>query len=133
GVNGRRFQGSSLADAHLGAGEAIAEFGADTVAAFKQARESGASELSQEGLHICFRRIGTKAQPAIVVLVVEEPASPRVAEEVKTETSAGVETMRARAQPAKAPTRFVWQTDAAGRFASVSGDLSAMVGGAAAE
>jgi len=114
---------------------AIAAIDANTSAAFDQAREDGVAELLQPELRLLFRRIGTKAQPAILVLAEKVSVPEATAEAPPPSDAANVEPAPAETEALapKAPTRFVWQADAAGYFASVSADLAAVVGEEAAQ
>jgi PAS domain S-box-containing protein len=147
-LDGHLLYANAAASALIGSAQTLAEIDASAIPAFDSAREAGLSEASFGAARIAFRRIGTKAQSAILAIFaatedrdeVEEPK-----EKLKTEATladdegrsiAGPEAAREQAQapraaspPAqKAPARFVWQTDDSGRFSSVSDDLAAVVG-----
>ena len=155
-LDGHLLHASAVASALIGSAQTLADVDASTSAAFSQARAEGLSEAPFGVMRIVFRRIGTKAQSAILAIfaAAEEHAESEIErpqEEQKIEAArpddegrsveAGPETAgeqaplhQAASQPAqKAPTRFVWQTDAAGRFSSVSDDLAAAVGGEKAQ
>jgi len=122
-LDGRLLQANGVARAAVGDAQTIAEVDADANTAFAIAREVGAAELVTLSSCISFRRIGTKAEAAILAIFGAADETP--------EAAAAVEPARADASSAapKTPTRFVWQTDVSGRFISVSEDLAAMVGG----
>ena len=151
-LDGHLLHTSALASALIGSAQTLADVDASTSAAFGQARAEGSSEAPFGVTRIVFRRIGTKAQSAILAIfaAAEERAESEIERPQEEQTiegalpddegrsvEAGPQTAGEQAplpqvasQPApKAPTRFVWQTDAAGRFSSVSDDLAAAVGG----
>ena len=149
-LDGHLLHANAMASALIRSAQTLAEIDASAIAAFDKAREAGLSETPFGALRIAFRRIGTKAQAAILAIFaaakdrgeVESPKEKQTIEAAPADdkgrsVAAGPETVReqepsreAASQPAqKAPARFVWQTDAAGRFASVSDDLAAVVGG----
>jgi PAS domain S-box-containing protein len=121
-LDGRLLHVSEAAAALIRPAEML-ETDAGARPAFDKAREEGAADAPLGAVTAAFRRIGTKAEPAILVLLTAKARA-----EASAETAAPPEA----SPPAKAPTRFVWQTDAEGRFASVSEDLAAVVGSARA-
>ena len=133
--DGHLIHASAPARAAFGAAQTLAEVDAGAAAGLDRARTDGASEASLGTKQILFRRIGTKAQSAILAIFVagkenapEKAVSP-IAEsvpDIAPSPSSLAET--APQTSSRAPARFVWQTDAAGRFSSLSDDLAAVVG-----
>ncbi len=155
-LDGHLLHANALASALIRSAQTLAEIDPGASAAFDKAREKGLSEAPFGVMRIVFRRIGTKAQSAILAIFATakdrgEAEIEKPKEEPKVEAapphdesrSAEAEPEAAReqklsgqaaSQPAqKAPARFVWQTDAAGHFSSVSHDLAAVVGGEKAQ
>ncbi|HEY4862981.1 MAG TPA: hypothetical protein VIH65_02580, partial [Xanthobacteraceae bacterium] len=153
-LDGHLLHANVPASALVRSAQTLAEIDPGASAAFDKAREKGLSETPFGAMRIVFRRIGTKAQSAILAIFAEakdraENEKPK--REAKIEVApphdegrpvaAGPEIVREQEPPRqaaspsaqKAPARFVWQTDAAGRFSSVSDDLATMVGGEKAQ
>jgi PAS domain S-box-containing protein len=151
-LDGHLLHANAVASALIRTAQTLAEIDPGAIAAFDKARKEGLSEAPFGAMRIAFRRIGTKAQSAILAIFAAakdgaEGEAEKPKEKLKTEAApaddkgrsiaADPETAREQeparqtaSQPAqKAPARFVWQTDATGRFSSVSDDLAAVVGG----
>jgi len=149
-LDGHLLYANVPASALVRSAQTLAEIDPGAIVAFDKAREKGLSEAPFGAMRVVFRRIGTKAQSAILAIFAEakdhaENEKPK--REAKIEVApphdegrsvaTGPEIVRgqeplpqAASQSAqKAPARFVWQTDAAGRFSSVSDDLATVVGG----
>ncbi len=149
-LDGHLLHANAVAGALIRSAQTLAEIDPAASAAFDKARKEGFSEAPFGTMRIVFRRVGTKAQSAMLAIFAAakdagEAEKPK--EKLKTEAApaddegrsveASPETARepaparqAAPQPAqKAPARFVWQTDATGRFSSISDDLAAVVGG----
>jgi PAS domain S-box-containing protein len=148
-LDGHLLHANAVASALIRSAQTLAEIDAGATSAFDKAREEGSSEAPFGSKRIAFRRIGTKAQSAILAIFVaaedigevEKPKEKLEAEAAPADdenryVAASPETAREQEpshQPAaqsaqKTPARFVWQTDATGRFSSVSDDLAAVVG-----
>ncbi|HXY90542.1 MAG TPA: PAS domain-containing protein, partial [Xanthobacteraceae bacterium] len=133
-LDGRLLHLSPAAGALLRRAETIAEMEPAASAAFEAARGAGAADVSSGAMRIAFRKIGTKAQPAMLaIFAAKDRAEDERPKAAAAEAARGPAPGREAPQPAKASTRFVWQTDAGGRFIGVSDDLAAMVGGKNAE
>ncbi|HLL27014.1 MAG TPA: PAS domain S-box protein [Xanthobacteraceae bacterium] len=129
-LDGHLVHANPPAGALIGAAQTLAEIDASGAAALAEAREKGASETASGNRRVFLRRIGTKAQSAILALFGEGEARGEDQSQISQAAPAAVEENPAAEPPKqKMPTRFVWQTDASGRFASVSEDLAAAVGG----
>jgi PAS domain S-box-containing protein len=107
--------------------------------------EHGAAEVTFGVLRVFLRRVGVESNPFVVVaFIVPARVAPAVSSEVKPAEAAPAleaaemvidqaaevaEQKSARDKSAAhAPGRFVWQTDANGRFTSISAELAAIVG-----
>ncbi len=139
---GRLLHASDTAAALFGPADTLTALSPGAAAAVG-ALEDGETEIPFGVLRIKLRRITAKRDTAILATIAApaRPApppepEPAVAEEIEAEPSApaaeNAAPVRA-TQPSRPPTRFVWQTDAAGRFVSVSPDLAAVVGAAQAQ
>ena len=147
-LDGHILHANAAASTLIRSAQTLADVDASAIAAFNKAREEGSSEAPFGVKRIAFRRIGTKAQSAILAIFstaedrgevekLEEKIEAAPADDESRYVAGDPGAMREQdasrqaASPLapKAPARFVWQTDAAGRFASVSDDLAAVVGG----
>lgn len=141
-LDGHLTHANATANALIRSAQTLAEIDPGASAAFDKARKEGLSEAPFGVMRIVFRRVGTKAQSAMLAIFAaakdraegERPKKPQKIEVAAGENegraaAASAETSREQAPPpARTPARFVWQTDAAGRFFSVSDDLAAVVG-----
>ncbi len=150
-LDGHLVHANATASALIRSAQTLAEIDPGAIAAFDKARKEGSSEAPFGVMRIVFRRVGTKAQSAMLAIFaaakdraegkVEEPKKAQKIEATPPHdegraAAANAEASRKQApapqassQPApRTPARFVWQTDAAGRFSSVSDDLAAVVG-----
>ncbi|MDO8533887.1 MAG: hypothetical protein Q7S17_04005, partial [Xanthobacteraceae bacterium] len=151
---GGRIHANPAATALLGPARSLTEIVSAASGALATARSEGKAELSFGMLRILLRRIETGIAPAVLAVFAgpakaeaTEPAAsgmaarsvaaPEVAAPVEpvepvesTPAAAPVETPAPipPAQTSRLPTRFVWQTDAEGRFTSVSPELATVVG-----
>jgi PAS domain S-box-containing protein len=149
-LDGHLVHANATASALIRSAQTLAEIYPGASAAFDKARKEGLSEAPFGAMRIVFRRVGTKAQSAMLAIFaaakdraggeVEGPNKAQKIEETPADdegraAAASAEAAREHvppqttSQPApRMPARFVWQTDAAGRFFSVSNDLAAVVG-----
>ena len=142
---GRLIHASDMAAALLGPTVSLSALSPGAMAALA-ALEDGESEIPFGVLRITLRRIKARRETAFLAIFAAparrapppEPESAQKDPERAEPIAENAEPVRApqssRApQPSRPPTRFVWQTDAEGRFATVSPDLAAVVGAAQAE
>jgi PAS domain S-box-containing protein len=150
-LEGHLVHANATASALIRSAQTLAEINPAAKAAFDMARKEGSSEAPFGAMRIVFRRVGTKAQPAMLAIfaAAKDRAEGEIEGPEKAQTihkapagdegrpvAASTETSGDQAPPPAAtpqpaprtPARFVWQTDAAGRFSSVSDDLAAVVG-----
>ncbi len=93
-------------------------------------REGNSEELSASAHHIVLRRVGTKAQGAILALFAErEEAAPVISDDVAQPAASDTPVQMSGAAPA----RFVWRTDKDGILTSISPELAAAVGAMSAD
>jgi PAS domain S-box-containing protein len=153
--NGRRIYANAAASPLMNAADALADVIPGAQRSLEAAREHGAAELSFGVLRIFFSRVGVASNPYIVAAFTapgraSKPAETRAPAQSETgpvETNADAsaateaDAQAGKADPPqtvssgksektapRAPGRFVWQTDAQGRFTSVSAELAAVVG-----
>src|SRR6202521_5801726 len=137
---GRLLYASDMAAALFGPADSLSALSAGAHAALATL-DDGEIEIPFGVLRIKLRRITARRETALLATTAApaRPApppepEPAPAKEASAEQAASVaenaEPLRA---PSRPPPRFVWQTDADGRFASVSADLATVVGAAQAE
>ena len=137
---GRLLYASDMAAALFGPADSLSALSAGAHAALATL-DDGEIEIPFGVLRIKLRRITARRETALLATIAApaRPApppepEPAPAKEAAAEQAASVagnaEPLRA---PSRPPPRFVWQTDADGRFASVSADLATVVGAAQAE
>ncbi|HEV1999017.1 MAG TPA: PAS domain S-box protein [Xanthobacteraceae bacterium] len=137
---GRLLHASDMAAALFGPADTLSALSAGAHAALATL-DDGEIEIPFGVLRVKLRRITARRETALLATIAApaRPApppepEPARAKEAAAEPAASVagnaEPVRA---PSRPPTRFVWQTDADGRFASVSADLAAVVGVTQAE
>ena len=148
-LEGHLVHANATASALIRSAQTLAEIDPAARTAFDKARKEGSSEAPFGAMRIVFRRVGTKAQSAILAIFAAakdraEGEGSKQAQKIEAApaddesraVASSAEAAREHApppqtssQPApRAPARFVWQTDAIGRFSSVSDDLAAVVG-----
>ena len=154
--SGRRLYANAAATSLMSTADSFAEIVPGAERSVAMVREHGAAELTFGVLRVFLRRVGAESNPFIVAAftgparatpATEWPA-PTEIKAVATTVAHAPETLPAKEAPPattaeqkaempslesdkpapRAPSRFVWQTDADGRFTSVSAELAAVVG-----
>lgn len=140
---GRLLYASDMAAALFGPADSLSALSPGAHAALG-ALGDGEIEIPFGVLRMTLRRIEARRETAFLATIAA-PARPAPPPEPKPASAEKIEAVAEQApvaenadairapQPSRPPTRFVWQTDAEGRFATVSPDLAAVVGGAKAE
>jgi PAS domain S-box-containing protein len=133
---GRLLHASDMAAALLGPADSLSALSPGAAAALG-ALEDGETDIPFGVLRIKLRRITAKRETAFLATITApaRPAPPAEPEPAPAQDASAdeaapmAEDEPARApQPSRPPTRFVWQSDADGRFVSVSVDLAVVVG-----
>lgn len=114
-LDGQLIEASPLAALAIGDVANLQELHPAAGIALDALRAGKAEELSSEALHFALRRVGTKANGAIVAFFAD--AEQPEAEAGVTEAEAEAEIVE---EPKPAPARFVWRTDKDGIISSVS-------------
>ena len=137
---GRLLHASDMAAALFGPADTLSALSAGAHAALATL-DDGEIEIPFGVLRIKLRRITARRETALLATIAApaRPAPPPESEPARAKEAAAEQaaSVAGNAEPVRAPsrppTRFVWQTDADGRFASVSADLAAVVGVTQAE
>lgn len=124
-LDGNLIEASPLAALAIGEATTLQEINPAAAIALDALRAGKTEGLSFGALNILLRRIGTKANGAILAFLAD-------AEQPEAETMPeAVEETLDESKPA--PARFVWRTNKDGIISSVSPELAAAVGGANAD
>jgi PAS domain-containing protein len=126
GLDGHLIEANALAAAATGGARTLQALGPQAETALAKASGQGSAEIVSGATRIVLRRIGGKAQSAILALFADAP--PQQAADTEKHSAEAP-----RAEPRRAPSRFVWRTGSDDTFSSVSPELAAVVGAANAE
>jgi PAS domain S-box-containing protein len=124
-LDGNLIEASPLAALAIGEALTLQELNPAAAIALDALRAGKTEELSFGALSIALRRVGTKANGAILAFLAdaEQPEAEMALEAVEETVD----------ESKPAPARFVWRTDKDGIVSSVSPELAAAVGGANGE
>ena len=124
-LDGNLIEASPLAALAIGEATTLQEINPAAAIALDALRAGKTEELSFGALSIALRRVGTKANGAILAFLAdaEQPEAEMALEAVEETVD----------ESKPAPARFVWRTDKDGIVSSVSPELAAAVGGANGE
>lgn len=125
-LDGNLIEASPLAALAIGDVESLQELHPAAGIALDALRAGKAEQLSSDALNLALRRIGTKANGAIIAFFAN-------AEQPETHAEAPEAEDQIAEEPKPAPARFVWRTDKDGIISSVSPELAAAVGAASAD
>lgn len=124
-LEGNLIEANTLASLAIGETRSLQEIDPAAGIALAGARANGTDEFSFGTLRIVLRRIGTKAQAAVLALFADaeipQPA-PEITDPREISHPVTVDELR------NAPARFVWRTDKDNLLSSVSPELASAVG-----
>jgi PAS domain S-box-containing protein len=124
-LEGNLIEANTLASLAIGEARSLREIEPAAEIALVGARTNGVAEFSFGTLRVVLRRIGTKAQAAVLAFFadaeISDPA-PEITDPSEISHQAASDESRT------APGRFVWRTDKDGILSSISPELAAAVG-----
>jgi PAS domain S-box-containing protein len=125
-LDGDLIEANPLAQLAIGEAKSLQELNPASTIALDALRAGKPEELSFGALKLVLRRVGTKANAAILVFLAD-------AEQAESEAQGAEPAPEETGELKPAPARFVWRTDKDGIISSVSPELAAAVGSANAD
>lgn len=124
-LDGNLIEANTLASLAIGEARSLQDIEPAAGIALAGARANGTDEFSFGTLRVVLRRIGTKAQAAVLALFADAEI-PQPAPEITDASEISHPVAADESHPA--PARFVWRTDKDGLLSSVSPELASAVG-----